>query len=122
MAPIDTSRHHPAIISRSRLISKQSFANYPLKNFESSTTLSRFLKDANGNLSMQWVYLMPGAEVPIHTHRVDTLMIACKGRCHLTGEIVSVFEEGDALVIPKFIEHGLRADSEDEFWGLSLRF
>ena len=57
-----------------------------------------------------------------HHHDVDTLMIACKGKCILTGEIESLFKEGDAILVPKLFTHGLLAYNNESFSGFSLRF
>jgi|GEM_PF-5487431 len=90
-------------------------------NFASHDVLRTFLNQNSGFLSIQWVKLSPGDKIEEHQHSVDTMMIACKGRCQLTGLLQAVFREGDAVVIPKQSEHGLLADDEDLFWGLTLR-
>jgi len=91
-------------------------------NFASHDVLKTFLNQNSGFLSIQWVKLSPGDEIVEHTHSVDTMMIACKGRCQLTGLLQTTFREGDAVVIPKQTEHGLVADDEELFSGLTIRF
>ncbi|MBY0280628.1 MAG: hypothetical protein K2W94_00515 [Alphaproteobacteria bacterium] len=105
---------HSAVISREFFNQKPQFSSHPV--------LGNFLKKHQGLLKMQWVFLKPGEEVSLHHHEVDTLMIACTGKCILTGEIKSLFEEGDAVLVPSLLSHGLQTYNDFSFSGLSLRF
>jgi quercetin dioxygenase-like cupin family protein len=105
---------HSAVISQELFNKNPYFSSYPVFN--------DFLKNHKGVLNLQWVFLKPGEEVSLHHHDVDTLMIACKGKCILTGEIESLFEEGNAILVPKLFIHGLLAYNNESFSGFSLRF
>ena len=94
----------------------------PIKNFATHPVLQDYLKKNSGFLSLQWVRISQNEQVDIHEHDVDTLMIACAGTCLLTGEVTKVFKEGDTVLIPKNVEHGLSSYGGELFWGLSLRF
>ncbi len=113
---------HPSVISRASLENDAKEDDYILKNFFSNMILNQFLAAYGDPISIQWIHLKNGGTVSLHKHDVDTLIIACRGKCNLTGEIESIFEEGDAVVIPKFVNHGLSCYGEEFFWGLSLRF
>jgi quercetin dioxygenase-like cupin family protein len=106
--------HHSAVISQELFSQNPYFSSYPV--------FDEFLKNHQGILKMQWVFLKPGEEISLHHHDVDTLMIACKGKCALTGEIESHFEEGDAVLVPRLFSHGLLAYNDESFSGFSLRF
>ena len=113
-------RNKPIISRHPAVISREFFSENP--HFSSHLSVDHFLKTHNGDLKIQWVHLKAGEEVSLHTHEVDTLMIACKGRCILTGDIESIFEEGDIVLVPKLVQHGLLFYKGELFSGLSLRF
>ncbi len=104
-----------------RQLSNQ-YQNALIKNFSSHPLLSNFLSKNVGSLDIQWVGLKQRESVAIHEHAVDTMMVACKGNCRLTGEIESIFSEGDAIIVPKYVKHGLTQDNDELFWGLAFRF
>lgn len=111
---------YPALSRHLAIISRDFFREDP--HFCSHPVLDEFLKTQEGVLKMRWIYLKAGEEVSLHTHEVDTLMIACKGTCRLTGDIESLFEEGDVVLVPKLSKHGLSPYKNEPFSGISLRF
>ena len=113
------------IVPRDLLVSSKStnqYQNALIKNFSSHPLLNNFLTKNLGSLDIQWVGLKQRESVAIHEHTVDTMMIACKGNCRLTGEMESIFNEGDAIIVPKHVKHGLTQDNDELFWGLAFRF
>ena len=113
------------IVPRDLLVSSKSanqYQNALIKNFSSHPLLNSFLTKNLGSLDIQWVGLKQRESVAIHEHTVDTMMIAVQGKCRLTGEMESIFNEGDAIIVPKYVKHGLTQDNDELFWGLAFRF
>jgi quercetin dioxygenase-like cupin family protein len=113
------------IVPRDLLVSSKStnqYQNALIKNFSSHPLLNSFLTKNLGSLDIQWVGLKQRESVAIHEHTVDTLMIAVQGKCRLTGEMESIFNEGDTIIVPKHVKHGLTQDNDELFWGLAFRF
>ena len=113
------------IVPRDLLVSSKStnqYQNALIKNFSSHPLLNNFLTKNLGSLDIQWVGLKQRESVAIHEHTVDTMMIAVQGKCRLTGEMESIFNEGDAIIVPKHVKHGLTQDNDELFWGLAFRF
>ena len=116
------------IVPRDLLVNSKSSANQYqnglIKNFSTHPLLNSFLTKNVGTLAIQWVGLRQKESIAIHEHTVDTMIIAVQGNCRLTGEMESIFNEGDAIIVPKHAKHakhGLKI-MMNCFGGLPLGF
>lgn len=100
---------------------KTMLVNELIQGSPSYDLLKTFLTQNLKGLSIQWFNLTT-TDIEIHEHAVDTLMIACKGQCQLTGDLETVLKEGDVVMIPKHFKHGLTPYKGETFWGFTLRF
>lgn len=93
-----------------------------VKNFRDNPQLNALIP-SNTDLSMSWVNLPTGEILDMHTHPIKSIIIICQGRAIIIDEEQEIeVNEGDIIIIPESIAHGVKGGQDGGFWGLSIQF
>jgi quercetin dioxygenase-like cupin family protein len=92
-----------------------------VKDFLNHPVLQQFLQNQS-KASLSWASLKYQEVLDIHQHPVDTLVILCKGKAQLIGDVECLLHEGDIVAIPRHSLHGLVGTSKDDMWCIAVSF
>jgi quercetin dioxygenase-like cupin family protein len=91
------------------------------RDFRRHPALAEFIPE-RARLAMSWAYLSPNQVLEEHVHPIKSMIVVCRGRGEVLGDLCATLEEGDAVLVGPGGRHGFRGGAESGMQVLSVQF
>lgn len=91
------------------------------RDFRRNPLLASFLSE-QARLAIAWVRLGAGQVLEPHRHPIRSMILVCRGRGEVLGDVKAQLKEGDAVLVPANFLHGFRGLEPNGVEGLSIQF